>query len=192
MTEIVARTARLTLRTEAEGDQAVWRAHMNDERVMARLGGPRTPAAIAEAFAQRAENWARHGFTFLMLERSEDGLLIGQCGLSLIESPHAPPQMRGAMQIGWLLRADCWGQGYALEAARAMRDMAFARHGAAVLYAQTSRNNPASWRLIGKLGMTRRADLDYVDPDHAAENNPAMVHEQTRAGWRAQTEGKAP
>ena len=192
MAEIVAKTARLLLRTEAEGDQAIWHAHMNDAQVMACLGGPRTPDQIAEAFRCNADNLARHGQGYLLLERRADGLLVGQCGLSRIDTPVAPAPLRDALQIGWLLRADCWGRGYAREAAEAVRAMAFERHGAPVLYGQTSQSNPGSWRLMEKLGMTRRADLDYADPDYPPQDNPTMVYAQRRAAWRAREQEMAP
>ncbi|OJY69713.1 MAG: hypothetical protein BGP16_08160 [Sphingobium sp. 66-54] len=185
MAEIIARTERLLLRTEAEGDQRIWRQHMNVPAVMAHLGGPRTDAQIADTFARMAENRARDGFSFMMLERRSDGLLIGHCGLARIEPDEAPAALHGQMQIGWMLRADCWGQGYALEAARCVAALAFERYGAATLFGQTSLGNAPSWRLMERLGMIRRADLAYVDPAYPPEENPTIVYDLTAARWRA-------
>ncbi len=69
----------------------------------------------------------RRGFSFLAVVLRPCGTFLGTCGLARIEADCAPDALRGAIQIGWQLRADHWGQGYALEAARAVIDMAFAR-----------------------------------------------------------------
>ncbi|HWJ71107.1 MAG TPA: GNAT family N-acetyltransferase [Sphingobium sp.] len=185
MAEIIARTERLLLRTEAAGDQHIWRAHINVPAAMAHLGGVRTDDEIAAKFQRNADRWARHGFCGMLLERRSDGLLLGQCGLGRIERDEAPAGLRGQMEIGWMLRPDCWGQGYALEAARCVVALAFERYGAATLFGQTSQGNSASLRLMARLGMTRRADLDYVDPIYPPGDNPTIIHELSGARWRA-------
>ncbi len=187
--EMIAQTERLWLRTEAAGDQAVWAAHMNTPQVMAHLGGPRTAQQIADSFQRMADGWAQHGFSFMLLERKSDGLLIGHCGLTRIDTHAAPEALNGRIQIGWTLRADCWGQGYAMEAARAVMEMAFEKLRTRTLFGQTSEGNVASWRIMEKLGMTRRARLDYSDPDYPPQDNPTMVYAMSRDDWRAGDSG---
>src|SRR3569623_193301 len=182
MVEIVAESSRLVLRTEADGDQAIWLAHMNTPEVLAYLGGPKSPEKVAESFAKMREA-PRDGPRFLLVALKRDGTLIGKCGLVTIDSPAAPEVLRGRLQVGWTMRADCWGQGYGIEAARIALEMAFARHGAPVVYAQTSQRNARSWRLMENLGMERLAGLDYPDPDYPPEDNPTIVYGIHRAAW---------
>jgi RimJ/RimL family protein N-acetyltransferase len=185
MVEVIAETQRLLLRTEAAGDQAVWLKHMNCAQVMEHLGGPRTAEKVAESFARMADGWAQHGFSFMLVERKSDGMLIGHCGLTKIDTHAAPDALNGQIQIGWTLRPDCWGQGYAQEAAQTVLDMAFTRYRARRLFGQTSQSNEASWRLMKKLGMTRRASLDYSDPDYPPQDNPTIIYAMTHDAWRA-------
>ena len=185
MSRTVTQTARLRLRTEAEGDQAIWLAHMNVPAVMANLGGPQTEEQVAAKFARMAGGWAEDGFSFMLVERASDSLLIGHCGLSRILTACAPPVLARQVQIGWLLRADAWGQGYAREAAQGVLALAFGALGMERIWAQTSESNRGSWGLMERLGMTRRADLDYPDPDYPPEDNPTMVYELSREAWRA-------
>jgi len=182
--EVIAQSERLLLRTEAPGDRSVWLQHMNNDAVMAHLGGPVQPDRVHESFRRRAEGWAKHGFSFMMLERKADGMLIGHCGLSTIDTPDAPAALGGQPQIGWALREECWGQGYAREAAETVLGLAFTRFDLPVLYGQTSQGNGASWGLMEKLGMSRRADLDYVDTDYPPQDNPTMVYHLTREVWQ--------
>lgn len=188
MNAIILETERLRLRKEAPGDQAIWLEHMNTPQVTARLGGPRTAEEVAASFRRKAEGWERYGYSFMLVERKADGLLIGHCGLAPIETGCAPPALKDQPQIGWTLRADCWGQGYAAEAARAVLTMAFDRLAKPLVYGQTSQSNAGSWRLMERLGMDRLSDMDYVDPDYPAADNPTMVYAITHAHWRAQQE----
>ena len=175
MAEFRLRTERLVLRTEIEGDQAIWRAHMNTPEVMARLGGPRTDEEVAASFAKMRAAADAGEPTFHCVERASDGALIGKCGLAVIDSGAAPARLQGQVQAGWSLRADCWGQGYAREAAEAMIDHGFAHFGLEAVYAQTSQSNVPSWRLMQKLGMERMGELDYADPDYPPEIGRAHV-----------------
>jgi len=184
MADIIAETERLVLRRELPGDLAVWLEHMNTPEVMKMVGGVQSPEAVAESFAKMAA--AADGLlSFCFLALKVEGTLIGKCGLSRIETAVAPDELRGAVQAGWTLRADCWGRGYAREAAEAALVLAFERVGLSRIYAQTSQRNFASWRLMERLGMVRRADLDYPDADYPPEDNPTMVYQLDAADWRA-------
>ena len=61
-----------------------------------------------------------------------------------------------ALELGYLLRRDCWGRGYALEACRALVEEAFSR-GAHRIYAECDPQNAASWLLLERLGFRREA-----------------------------------
>src|SRR5688500_8338789 len=186
MADIVAETERLVLRRELPGDLEVWLEHMNTPEVTEKVGGVQPAEKVAESFAKMAADADAEGaLSFYFLARKSDGALLGKAGLSRIETAVAPDELRGAVQVGWTLRADCWGQGYAREAAQAALLLAFDRLGLPRVYAQTSERNSASWGLMERLGMERRADLDYPDADYPPEDNPTMVYRLEAAQWRA-------
>lgn len=186
--DVVAETERLILRREAEGDLAIWLEHMNTPQVMEKVGGVQSREKVAEAFARMALPVGEGGLPFLFVALKSDGTLIGKCGLAPIETAIAPDELQGAVQVGWTLRADCWGRGYAREAAEAALTLGFDRFDFSRIYAQTSERNTASWRLMQRLGMSRRADLDYLDPDYPLEDNPTMVWDLQREAWLARQE----
>jgi len=185
MAEIVAETERMILRRWAEGDVEAWLEHLNTPEVTAHLGGIRTPEEVAEKFEKMARAWEETGFSFLNVAHRDSGVFLGTCGIARIESDSAPEALRGAIQVGWQLRADFWGQGYAVEAARAVIEFGFDRATDDVIYSQTSQDNRASWRVMEKLGMRRRPDLDYDDPNYPAEDNPTIIYAVTRADWQS-------
>jgi RimJ/RimL family protein N-acetyltransferase len=43
--------------------------------------------------------------------------------------------------------------------------------------------NSASWGLMERLGMTRRPDLDFHDPEFSDALNPTIVYRISRHEW---------
>ena len=81
----------------------------------------------------------------------------------------------GQREIGWTFAEGFRGKGYATEAALAVIAYAFGTLGLPVLYSQTSDSNESSTRMMQRLGFTRRAELDYVDPDYPPADDPTTV-----------------
>ena len=88
--------------------------------------------------------------------RKSDGLLMGSGGVSPGEIPDAP------WEVGYNLRRDCWGQGYATEAARAMIGFAFDTFGARDFCANHARANPASGGVMRRCGMVFDHEGEYA------------------------------
>ena len=175
-------TARLRLRDWREEDIEPFIRHLNVEPVMRWLGGVRTPEQQSASVRERFMVWQETlGFTFWAVERKADGALLGFCGLKIADDPQSP--VEGEYEIGWRLREDSWGQGYAKEAAAASLDFAFGRLGAERVVALTVEGNSPSWGLMLRLGMTRRPDLDYDTALWA--DGMVIVHEMRREQWRS-------
>lgn len=187
MAEVVAETARLVLRREIDGDRVAWLERINTPEVMDHLGGVQTIEQVVAGFERMATTEVEGVLPFMLVALKGAGTLIGKCGLAVIEAEAAPDALKGEAQVGWTLGADYWGQGYAREAAEATLALAFDRFAVATLYGQTSERNVPSWRLMEKLGMRRRAELDYHDPEFAPRDNPTVVYSLDAADWRAGT-----
>ena len=168
-------TPRLILRDWRETDIAPFIHHTNTPAVMRWLGGVQSRAQLEDALRNRMMRWQQErGFTFWAVERKADGALLGFCGLKIADTPGSP--IEGLYEVGWRLREDAWGQGYAKEAAIASLDFAFQTLGAARVVAITFIQNEPSWGLMERLGMTRRAELDYDDPRFPTLN-PTIVYD---------------
>jgi RimJ/RimL family protein N-acetyltransferase len=179
---VAAETPRLILRNWRDEDIEPFIRHTNTAPVMRWLGGVKTPDFLAGVVRDRFMRWQeQHGFTFWAVERRGDGALLGFCGLKRADGRGSP--VRGEVEIGWRLREDAWGQGFAREAAQAALAIAFGRVEAARVVALTVQQNVESWGLMRRLGMGRREDLDYVDPDWPATMNPVIVYEMERKAW---------
>ena len=78
-------------------------------------------------------------------------------------------------ELGWRLAADCWGQGYASEAARATVAWSFANLDDDVLWAITTVSNTGSRRMMERLGRDYHPGLDFAHPRVPADS-PLVRH----------------
>lgn len=180
----VIETARLVLRSPVASDLDWQALHLNTPAVMAHLGGVRSAEDLANGFAANAAALDAGEPGFWTVTLRSDGTVIGKCGLSRMETPAAPPEMTGGLQIGWSLGEAWWGHGYAGEAARTVIAQFFDHYDAPQLWAQTSDSNAASSRMMTRLGFARCLQFDYVDPDYPPEDNPTTVYCLKRADFQ--------
>lgn len=80
---------------------------------------------------------------------------------------HAGPDERGMVEIGYTLLPDFRGQGYAIEAVRAVFDWARRVHGIHRFRASVAPDNERSHNLITKLGFVRTGE--QWDPEDGLE-----------------------
>ncbi len=146
-------TARLTLRPMVPGDFPAYAAFMADGR-SALMGGPWNVGAAWGNFCHDAAGWPLFGIGALMIEAK--GVTVGQVGVS--HGPRFPES-----ELGWLLYAGHEGQGYATEAARALRDWAFAQ-GLPTLVSYIGPENTRSARVAERLGAVLDPQAEPQDP----------------------------
>ena len=183
MAEVIPETERLILRNWHDKDRPVYLATCNTAAVTRHLDGPSSEEDIEAAFGRIAKSQQERAFSFWAIERKSDGALLGYCGLRICDDLERP--VHGEVEIGWRLREDAWGQGYASEAARAALEWAWANLDADRVVSFTVPANEASWRLMERLGMTRRPDLDFAHPkfapDHPLSQHITYVIERPRS-----------
>ena len=155
-------TERLTLRNWRAEDRAPFKALCNSPEVMACLGGIASDEQIDAGIGRIQACAEANGFCFWAMERRADSAFLGFCGLKIALEPGLP--VEGEIEIGWRLRHDAWGQGYAREAALASLRWAWANLPAPRVIAMTVAANRRSWGLMERIGMTRRTELDFGHP----------------------------
>lgn len=142
--------------------------------VMRFLGGtPETPEQTRHMIERVKGRWAQYGFSWWAFIERESGRLVGAGCIQYLGRDPANPH-----EIGWRLVPEKWGQGLALEAARAMAGWAFEALGAPLLVAVCLPENANSAKVMHKLGMRYRGEETWYEGPHA-------VWEITGAAWRA-------
>ncbi len=150
------RTERLRLREFACDD---WRAvldYQRDPRYLRYYPWTERAEEDAHTFVKMFLGWQhehpRRRFQ-LAIVRREDGRLIGNCGI------RRKPGNDWEADIGYELTPDCWGNGYATEAARAIVDFGFKDLGLRRISSWCIADNVASARVLERLGFQREGRL---------------------------------
>ena len=162
-------TARLTLRPLTFADYPAYGAFMASPR-SAFIGGPFDTDGAWGAFCHDAGQWALFGHGGLMIDHTATGETIGNVCIS-----HGP--LFPEPELGWFLYDRHEGQGYATEAARALRDWAFATAKLPTLVSYVDPANRASAAVAERLG----AVLDPHAPRQPGPGNEAdLVYRHPR------------
>jgi RimJ/RimL family protein N-acetyltransferase len=164
-------TPRLTLRPWVEDDVPEFIRVTNTPAVMEYLGGVAPLERFARYLAGSQSSQAENGFCFWIAERRSDRALLGFCGLK--KATISP--IVGEIEIGWRLREDAWGQGYAREGALASLDWGWRNLSCKRIVATAVDRNNRSWGLMERLGMKRALDMDFDYPDYP-QGHPCCPH----------------
>ena len=157
----VLTTRRLRLEPIAPRHLDGLRRINSDPEVMRYLGsGLPEPEEATARFAELVrQQWSERPFSWwAFIDRAED--MVGCGPLKFLENDSRKPH-----EIGWRIRRDRWGMGYAPEAAHAIATYAFTRIKVPVLLAVTVPENTSSIRVMQKIGMRRRGiETHYGKP----------------------------
>ncbi len=138
-----------------EDDSLPLMAVFGDPIVMAAFGrGPFSNEEMGAWVARNLEHQRQHGYGLFIVELSDTGLVIGDCGLERQEIDG-----RLETELGYDLRSDHWGRGLATEAASAVVHFAFTTLGLPSLVSLVRANNTRSAHVAQRIGMERRRTL---------------------------------
>lgn len=127
-------------------------ALLGDPVVMTYYPAPKSREEAAQWIAWNGANYAEHGYGLWVVE-THDGNFLGDCGLTWQEV-----NGRLELEVGYHVRADVQGCGYATEAAAACKDFARDELHAQQLVAIIHPDNVASRRVAEKIGMRHIED----------------------------------
>ncbi len=139
---------------------------LQDAPALSRLAGRReiadTTISIPHPYSEeQARQWiadaadlrAKGKSVVFCMELEDVGALAGTIGLRDIDAEHLQAE------LGFWVAVERWGQGYATEAARAIIGFGFEQLGLNRIYAHHMVRNPASGRVLAKVGMKREGLL---------------------------------
>jgi RimJ/RimL family protein N-acetyltransferase len=165
-------TTRLVLREWRDQDTGQLQYLGSDPRVMEYLGPPQSVNDVRAMIGRQRAHQKKLGHCFWAIELRSTRQMLGFCGIQ--PGPDGTP-IAGLPEIGWRLAYDHWGRSYAREAAEAALDYCWKHIADEAVWAITVPGNSRSWGLMERLGMTRRADLDFEHPALAV-GNPLRPH----------------
>ncbi|MEV7660517.1 GNAT family N-acetyltransferase [Paenarthrobacter sp. NPDC089316] len=145
-------TSRLRFREMTPDDLDDMDSLLGDPRVMAYYPAPKTRDEAAAWISWNQAKYARHGYGLWIIE-TLDGGFAGDCGLTWQNV-----NGRSELEVGYHVRLDLQGRGYATEAALACLDYARDVVGVGLLVAIIHPSNVASRRVAEHLGMRHLED----------------------------------
>ena len=145
----ILRTERLILRQfQASDADTVHRlAGVKEVAAGTLLPHPYDLEAAAQWIAQQQESFAAGNAITFAIVLAEVEQLIGSIGMEIAREHELA-------RLSYWLGTAYWNQGYCTEAVRAMLDYGFTRLSLHRIYAPHFHNNPASGRVLRKVGMT--------------------------------------
>ena len=145
-------TPRLALVPIADAHLDAYASLYGDPVVMAHIGAPLDRAETWKLMARHAGHWVLRGYGGWTVQLRTTGSIVGLTGLQY-------PEGHTELEIGWVLKPESWGQGYAPEAAGAALAYAFDTVGAKRVVARIAPKNAGSIAVARKLGMRIAPDL---------------------------------
>ena len=166
----VLHTERLILRGFVAEDFAVKHAILEKPEVHAHLGPPLSWSEHWRRVVSGVGQWIVRGYGGWMVVRREDERLIGDVGLFDAQRGIG---FDGQPEMGWVIDSAAQGQGYALEACRAVLDWAEANLDPTPIWAIIEEGHAPSFSLAAKLGFERHGQTDFQGAPIAILKRPA-------------------
>ncbi|MGM7697087.1 GNAT family N-acetyltransferase [Microbacterium sp. A84] len=145
-------TERLRFREMVDTDLDDMARMLGDPETMAFYPAPKTRAESAEWISRMQGRYAADGHGLWLIE-TLTGEFVGDCGITWQSYNDTPVR-----EVGYHVRRDVQGNGYATEAARACLELVRREYAPTLLTAIIHPENVASRRVAEHLGMTHIAD----------------------------------
>lgn len=155
-------TERLLVRPFVpDSDTAAMSTVYCDPEVMRFIPGGALPdrAAVRSMLETHAAAQQRRGFSSWGVQERRTGRVIGDVGFGVFEAT-------GDVELGYTIARDCWGRGYATEAATASLGVALAHLTVPRIVAVVDAENAISLRVAERVGMTRRETIEAHGRPH--------------------------
>jgi RimJ/RimL family protein N-acetyltransferase len=169
-------TERLRLRMWQDNDADPYLRINQDPRVIEYLRGLMKAEQVQDFMRLANRHQQQLGYALWAAERKDTGALIGFIGLNKVDfaSPFEAP-FSPAIEVGWRLGCEHWGQGYATEGALACLKHGFHQAGLKQIVAFTVPTNRRSLRVMEKIGMKRDVEGDFAHP-RLPQDHPLSLH----------------
>lgn len=152
-------TPRLSLRPMLPTDLDDLHKIFSDLRVMASFNAePFNREQMTRWLQRNLDHQSQYGYWLYSVILNSNRTLIGDCGLEQMSIDDTD-----VAELGYDFRSDYWNQGFATEAATAVRDYAFHQLRLPRLISLVRIGNLASRRVAEKIGMQRISEITRHD-----------------------------
>lgn len=176
MQQTLYSTDRLTLRSWTEADTLFMDELVSDSAVMEYLI---KPSILENHSANLIQKYIKHHYMHqfgpLICFDNITGEFVGAAAIRYIEDPLP---FEPSVEIGWIIKRNYWGQGYANEIGKQLFKIAFKDVGLQKIVAIVSSHNVKSIKALEKLYMT--VELEFTHPHREIKLNPYLLYKITK------------
>jgi len=158
---MILETARLILRELVPEDADAMERILSDPETMRYYPAPFDRAGVEAWIERNRRRYAVDGHGLWAVVLKSSGEVIGNCGL-------IKQQVDGSeeLEVGYHLRRDHWGKGYATEAAQACREYGFAHYPVRRIISLIRPDNWPSRKVAERNGMTLWKEVVWRERQH--------------------------
>jgi len=158
---VILETGRLLLREFIPQDADELQNVLGDPVAMQYYPAAFDRQGVEAWIAKNIQRYRENGHSLWAMVLKASGELIGDCGCALQEV-----EGRNEIEVGYHVRRDLWGRGYATEAAQACVEYAFAKLGAKRVISMIRPENLQSRRVAKKNGLMCTKTIFWRGYDH--------------------------
>ncbi|HMZ63329.1 MAG TPA: GNAT family N-acetyltransferase [Leptospiraceae bacterium] len=165
MKEVFFETQRLLFRNWIESDRELLIQMNSDLRVMEFFPRTFTSEESSEWMSRMQLNIKNNGYGFYSVEEKDSSSWIGFIGINEVtfNSDFTP-----CMEVGWRLKKEFWGKGYATEGGKACISFALNQLSISDIYSFTAKINQRSENVMKKIGLKKVKEFGHpkIEKDH--------------------------
>ena len=153
---------RLVFRDWKEEDLDVFRKMNSDSQVMEYFRNTLSYAETDSFHQKIQDEFKEYEYGLYAVEIKDANEFIGFIGFhwAMIQLDFAP-----FLEIGWRLKKEAWGKGYATEGAKECLSHGFNCLGFSAVYSFTSKVNTRSENVMKKIGMVQKMEFNHPQID---------------------------
>jgi len=146
----------------------------SDEEVMEHFPRILTKNEVRGLIIDLKKHFSKNGFTYYATEILETKEFIGMIGLAFQEYN---TKFTPAIDIGWRLKRDSWGKGYATEGAKRCLEYAFDELDINKVISVCTIKNKKSENVMKKIGMTKIGEFNHPEMINHSEYEKHLCYD---------------
>ena len=156
----IFKSERLGFRNWKNEDLEEFTKLNSDEDVMEHFPKTLSKKEVEEFIEKLRNHFAKNGFTYYAVETLVTKEFIGMIGLAFQEYKTF---FTPAIDIGWRLKRNAWGKGYATEGAKKCLEYAFNELDINKIISVCTIKNNKSENIMKKIGMTKKGEFNHPE-----------------------------
>lgn len=179
--EYIFKSERLGFRNWVDDDLTEFAELNADLDVMEYFPKALTEKETADFIYRLKKHYEKNGYNYFATEILETEEFIGFIGLAYQEYK---TDFTPAVDIGWRLKKNAWGKGYATEGAKKCLDFAFNDLNLGKIISTCPENNTRSENVMKKIGMIKKGVFNHPKLKEYPEYEKCIYYEIDKNVWQ--------